>query len=111
MAINDRTEKRLAGPLGLGTSNGTVGTVPANHHWIIKQVMVCNTAGLDANLTLAVGTSATVSNRFFSTLPIASRDTLVLDTSIVLVAGETIQGFADSLGVNILLYGWEKQVA
>lgn len=110
MAVGDRTEKRLAGPAVLGTSNATVATVPASRQWTTKQFIFTNTAGAEALVYLAIGTSATASNRVLSGLPIAAGDVVVWDTALVLDAAETLQGYADRSGVNITAVGWEKQV-
>ena len=111
MASGDRVESRLAGPVAIAATNGTVGTVPAGFHWIIKQITICNTNnGTERLVTLAIGTTATVTNRFMSNLPVAGNDTVVLDTSTVLTAGETIQSIADGTGVNVILFGWTKEL-
>jgi O-phosphoseryl-tRNA(Cys) synthetase len=110
MAVGDRVEKRLAGPVALGTSNGTIGTVPANRQWTTKQVVFTNTNGVEALVYFAVGTAATAANRIFSALPIASNDTVVFDTALVVDAAETFQGYADRAGVNVTVVGWEKEV-
>ena len=111
MAAGDRAEARLVGPVALGTSNAVVGSaVPSSTVWVIKQVTLCNTAGSEALVYLAIGTAATASNRFMSTLPIAIGDTLVFDTGIVMTAGEQLYGYADRTGVNIIVNGWTKEV-
>lgn len=116
MAVGDRSESRLSGPVELPTSNAIIGgaspaTVPANYAWVIKQVTLCNTAGIDAVVYLAVGTAATAANRFFSALPITGFDTLVFDTGIVMNAGESLYGYADRAGINVIVNGWTKQVS
>ena len=110
MAVGDRVEKRMAGPAALGTSNATVCTVPASKQWTTKQFVFTNTSGSEALVYLAVGTSATASNRIFSALPIAANDVVVWDTALVLDAAETLQGYADRTGVNVTIVGWEKAV-
>lgn len=110
MAVGDRVEKRVIGPVALGTSNGTLGTVGASKQWTTKQFIFTNTSGAEALIYLAIGTSATASNRLFSALPIAFNDTIVFDTALVLDATETIQGYADRAGVNVTVVGWEKSV-
>lgn len=110
MAVGDRTEKRLAGPTGLGTSNGTIATVPASRQWTTKQIVFTNTSGVEALVYFAIGTSATAGNRIFSALPIAKDDTVVFDTALVVDAAETFQGYADRSGVNVTVVGWEKEV-
>jgi len=97
MAIGDRTEKRLVGPVALTNANASVGSaVPASRAWVIK---------------LAVGTAATASNRFFSALPIAGGDTIIWDTALTLTAGEQLFGYADTGSVvTVTAVGWEKEV-
>lgn len=110
MAVGDRVEKRVAGPAVMSTSNAVIGTVPASRQWTMKQIVFTNTSGSEALVYLAVGTSATVSNRVLSGLPIAGGDVVVWDTALVLDAAETLQGYADRSGVNVTVMGWEKQV-
>ena len=96
----------------LGTTTTVVATVPSGYQYIVKQVIICNTDTQDRVLSLAIGTSATLANRFVSVLPIGGSDTIVLDTGVVLNAGETIQGLSDTASkVNIVLLGWHKQTA
>ena len=128
MAVGDRNEWRLndttitggtssvgATPVAttpLGTTTTVVATVPSGYQYIVKQVIICNTDTQDRVLSLAIGTSATLANRFVSVLPIGGSDTIVLDTGIILNAGETIQGLSDTASkVNIVLLGWHKQTA
>jgi hypothetical protein len=111
VAVGDRSESRLVGPVALGTSNAAVGSaVPTARAWVIKQITICNTSGIEALVYLAVGSAATASNRFMSALPIAISDTIVLDTGIVMTAGEQLFGYADRDGVNVIINGWEKEV-
>lgn len=113
MAVGDRTEKRLVGPVALTASNATVGSaVPTSYQWTTKQIVICNTDGTDRLVYLAIGTAATASNRFVSALPVAAYDTVIIDTALVLNAGEYFYGYADSASVvNVIAVGWEKQVA
>jgi hypothetical protein len=112
MSVGDRTEKRLVGPVALTNSNATVGSaVPSSRVWVAKQVIICNTDGADRLVYLAIGTAATVANRFISALPIAAADTIVLDTALVMTAGEQLYGYADTGSVvSVTMVGWEKEV-
>jgi hypothetical protein len=85
--------------------------VSAGYSWVIKQITLCNTSGVEGVVYLAIGTAATASNRIMSTLPIAASDTLVFDTGIVMSAGEQLYGYADRAGINIVVNGWVKQVS
>lgn len=112
MAIGDRTESRLGGPTQLGTTTTTICTAAAGYAEVIKQIIICNTDTVDRTVTLAIGTAATAANRIMSALPIGANDVMVLDTAIVLVAGETLQGLSDVASkVNVTAVGWEKQTA
>lgn len=111
MAVGDRVETRLVGPVSLATSNTAIGSaVAANRVWVIKQITICNASGADAIATLAIGTADTTSNRFMSNLPLATSNTAVFDTGIVMTAGEQLFGFADRSGVNVIINGWVKEV-
>ena len=128
MAVGDRNEARLndttivggvssvggtpVAATPLGTITTTVCTVPSGYQYIVKQVIMCNTDTLDRVLSLAIGSAATAANRFVSILPIGGSDTIVLDTGLVLNAGETIQGLSDTgAKVNVTVVGWTKQTA
>lgn len=112
MAIGDRTEKRLVGPTTLGSTSAAVGiAVPTARQWVVKQIIFCNTSGTERLLYMAIGTAATVGNRFVSALPIASGDTIVLDTALVLNAAEQFFGYSDTGSVvAVTVVGWEKEV-
>lgn len=109
MAWGDRTEARFAGPAVMSTSNATIATVPIFTQWITKQFVFTNTSGAEALVYLAIGTSATVTNRILNALPIAANDVVIWDTALFLYSGETLQGYADRSGVNITIMGWEKE--
>lgn len=112
MAVGDRTEKRLVGPVALTNANATVGiAVPASRVWVIKQIAICNTDGSDRLFYLAIGTAATVANRLLSACPIAANDTIVWDTALTMTAGEQLYGYADTGSVvTVTVVGWEKEV-
>ena len=115
MAIGDRTEKRLVGPVQLTATDAAVGVVvPTGYLWVVKQIVFCNAAGVDRLIYMGIGNTVTggVSSRFVNALPIAGYDTIVLDTALVLAAGERFWGYSDSGSqVNVTVVGWEKQVA
>ena len=112
MAIGDRTESRLGGPVQLGTTTTTIVTAAAGYADIVKQIVICNTDTVDRTVTLAVGSAATAANRLMSNLPIGANDTIVFDTAIVLAAGETLQGLSDTAArVTVTAFGWEKVTA
>ena len=112
MAIGDRNESRLGGPIQLGTSTTTICTAASGYAEVIKQVVICNTDTVDRTVTLAIGSAATAANRLFSALPIGANDVMVWDTALVLAAGETLQGLSDTASkVTVTVVGWEKQTA
>ena len=111
MASGDVFPKLLANPTTLGTTTTTLFTVPTSRQWAIKQVVVCNTDGVERLVTLAKGTAATAGNCFVYRLPVASSDTVVLDTALVLEDGETIQGLSDTGSVvTVTVTGWEREL-
>ena len=112
MAVGDRSESRLGGPIQLGTTTTTICTAATGYAEVIKQIIICNTDTVDRTVTLAVGSAATASNRIMSALPIGANDVIVWDTALVLAAGETLQGLSDTASkVNVTVVGWEKQTA
>lgn len=112
MAIGDRNEARLGGPVQLGTSTTTIVTAATGYADIIKQIIICNTDTIDRTVTLAIGSAATAANRLMSALPIGANDLMVFDTAIVLNAGETLQGLSDTAAkVTVTAVGWEKATA
>jgi len=114
MAVNDVFPKMLtSAPVQLGTSNTTVFTVATGYQWTVKQIIVCNTDGVDRTFNLGYNaTAATAANCFVWQLPIAAYDTVVLDTALVFDAGVTLTGLADTASkVNVAVTGWERQTA
>lgn len=110
MAVGDRSEKRLAGIYTLGTMNSIVGTVPTSRLWVTKQITITNTNSIDATFRLAIGSALTAGNCFFFDMPIAAKDTMVFDTSLVLIAAESIYGLSNYGAINVIVTGWEKEV-
>lgn len=110
MAVGDRTESRLVGPVTLTASDAGVGSaVPANRVWVLKQVVFCNTTGAERLAYLGIGSGT--ANRVIHALPIAQFDTVVWDTALVLAAGEQLYGYSDSgSAVNVVVMGWSKEV-
>jgi hypothetical protein len=112
MAIGDRNEARLGGPVQLGTSTTTIVTAATGYADIIKQLIIANTDTVDRTVTLAIGSAASASYHIMSALPIGANDLMVWDTAIVLNAGETLQGLSDTAAkVTVTAVGWEKQTA
>lgn len=113
MAVGDVFPKMLCVPTTLGTTTTTLFTVSSNRQWAVKQIIVCNTDGVERWVTLSYdGTAATASNCFVYRLPIAAYDTVVLDTALVFEAGDTLQGLSDTASVvTVSVTGWERQTA
>ena len=112
MAIGDRSESRLGGPIQLSTTTTTIATAATGYAEIIKQIIITNTDTIDRTVTLAIGSAATAANRLLSNLPIGANDVIIWDTAIVLAAGETLQGLSDTAAkVTVTVVGWEKQTA
>jgi hypothetical protein len=111
MAVGDVFPKMLKAPTMLGTSTTTVFTVTTNYQWTVKQIIICNTDGVDRLITLARGTAATAANCFTYNLPVAGYDTVVLDTGLVLEATETVQGLSDTASkVTVTITGWDREI-
>jgi len=109
MAAGDRVESRLGGPIQLGTSTTTICTAGAGITEVIKQIIITNTDTVDRTVTLAIGSAATAANRILSALPIGANDVIILDTALVLLTTETLQGLSDTASkVNVTVVGWEK---
>lgn len=78
-----------------GTTLSTFYTVPAATQAIVKNLLLCNTTGTDATITLHFvpsGGSAGTTNKVISTYTVKANDTVIIDLSGVLEAGDTIQG-------------------
>jgi 2-phospho-L-lactate guanylyltransferase (CobY/MobA/RfbA family) len=109
MASGDRVESRLGGPVQLGTTTTTICTAGTGITEVVKQVIICNTDTVDRTVTLAVGSAATAANRILSALPIGANDVIILDTALVLLTTETLQGLSDAASkVTVTVVGWEK---
>jgi hypothetical protein len=105
-------EKRLSGPTNLSaTSETTLYTVPEATSCIIKQVVVCNTnsSGVTFSLSLVpYGDSAATPNRLFYNLSIAANETIFLDVSQVMGAGDFISAYSSASDVTVTISGVEN---
>lgn len=111
MASGDVFPKMLTVPTQLGTSTTTLFTVPSSHQYTIKQIVICNTDGVDRLVTLSRGTAATAANCFTYNLPIAAYDTIAFDTALVFEATETLQGLSDTASkVTVTATGWDRTI-
>lgn len=131
MAAGDRTEQRLLGPTTLGASSAALGSsITSTYTWVVKQIIFCNTDGIDRLVYLSLGNDSTdvsssagspasqaaPANRIFHALPIAAYDTVVLDCALVLVgsatalAADRFWGYSDAASkVTITVVGWRKE--
>jgi hypothetical protein len=102
--------KMLCGPTTLGTTTTTLFTVATNHQYAVKQIILCNTDGVERLVTLSYdATAATASNCFVYRLPVAAYDTVVLDTALVFESGDTLQGLSDTASkVTVSVTGWDR---
>jgi hypothetical protein len=112
MASGDVFPKMLCAPTLLGTSTTTLFTVPSNRQWAVKQIIVCNTDGVERIFRLGYnGSVVTAGNCFVYQLPIAAYDTIVLDTAMVFEAAQTLQGYSDTASkVTVSVTGWEREI-
>lgn len=110
MASGDVFPKLLSSPTLLGTSATTLFTVPTGHQYAIKQIVVCNTDGVERWFRLGTA-SVNASDCFVFQLPIAAYDTVVLDTALVLEASQTIKGSSDTANmVTVTVTGWDREL-
>ena len=112
MASGDVFPKRLGGPTQVSVSGTptTLFTVPTGRQYTIKQIIICNTDGSDRTITIGIGgVTAALASIFL--LPIAMFDVAVLDTGLVLEAGETLQGCSDTAAkVTVTVTGWDRTI-
>jgi hypothetical protein len=93
----------------LGTTTTTICTSGSGITEVVKQIIITNTDTVDRTVTLAIGNAAVAANRILSALPIGANDVIVLDTALVLLTTETLQGLSDTANkVNVTVVGWEK---
>lgn len=107
-------------PVSLNTTDTTIFTVPTSRQWAVKQIVVCNTDGVDRLVTLSYNPTSgiiTPGNSFVYRLPVAAYDTVVLDTAFVFEAGTTLRGNADrgansspAAIVTVSVTGWEREL-
>lgn len=89
------------------TTATTVYTVPVEKTAIVKEIVICNTTGNDASVTLSVvpsGGSAGAGNRLLAGKVVPANDLVVLALSTVMSAGDFIsvqQATANALVLTI----------
>ena len=110
MASGDVFPLRLGGPTQLGTTATTLFTVPSGRQYTTKQILICNTDGVDRTVTLGIGGVTAALSVVFQ-LPIAAYDTIVLDTALVFAASQTLQGVSDSASkITVTATGWDREL-
>ena len=96
------TPKKLYAGLP-GTASTTLYTVPANTTTIVKNIVLCNTTGTAATVTLTAG-GQTIINAF----SIEANNTKTLDLSLVMAATDTITGLqVTASAVSVYVSGVE----
>ena len=100
------TEIRLVNPQQLTTSASTaLYTVPVGKSAIIKQLVIANTTATTATFTFYINGS-TVDKALFSGTSVSGNDSLVVNLSQVLNAGDTINALASAnTTLNITVSG------
>jgi hypothetical protein len=104
------TQKRLWGPVPMATSATNTYVTPNATATIVKQILLCNTAATVQTATLHIATagSAAASNMIFKAISLDPSETLILNLSLVLAAGNIISGLATDVGVTITISGIEE---
>ena len=90
-----------------GTSEGTLYTVPGNTNTKVVQVILCNTSGSPAAISLSIvpsGGSAGATNRILSNLSIDGNSVVTLDMSVFMDTGDflsAVQTISGAITLNI----------
>lgn len=84
------------------TSSQTLYTVPSATTTLVNNIIVSNTASADATYTIALD-----GIDMATTVSVPANDSAVLDIKQVLVATDTITGFASASTVNFHISGLE----
>jgi hypothetical protein len=111
MATGDVTPFLLTEPMFLGTSSTLVLAPNASYTTMtVKQIVICNTDGVDRWVKLGVDGISAV-NCFVFQLPIAGFDTVVLDTALTLTyLSSSIYGASDTADkVTVTVTGWRTE--
>jgi hypothetical protein len=89
-----------------GTVTGVLATVPGGAKWASVQVLLSNESGNDATVTLGKNGSG-AGTRFIPTvlIPANTVETLDLGDGLVLIAGDTIDGYQGTSGAMTVFIG------
>lgn len=105
------TPTQLCPVTELTTTAAVLYTVPAATTTIIKQVLVSNVSGIDARATVHLvpsGGSPVAENKAFGEILVPANTTQLVDGSIVIPTGATVQALANvSDAINIHVSGVE----
>lgn len=101
------TQTRFVGPTTLTTSAASaLYMVATGYSAVIKQIVVTNTTASARTFTIYVGAAASASTAIFSGTQVAANDSVVINTSQVLNAGDKIFALADAgSAVNLTISG------
>ena len=95
-----------------GTSNGTLFTAAAGKTTVVKEIVISNTTGTAATVTLnvvPVAGSATAANRIVAAKSIPANDLVVIALSLVMNENETLQGLQGTSGaITVTVSGVEQ---
>lgn len=90
-----------------GTSEGTLYTVPASTDVKVAQIVLCNTTGSPATVslsTVASGGTASNTNRLLAGVSVDANAVVVIDLNVYMTAGDFLsglQGTASAITVTI----------
>jgi hypothetical protein len=105
------TPTQLCPTTELTTSAVILYTVPAATSTIIKQVLISNVSGIDARATIHLvpsGGTPVPENKAFGEILVPANTTQLVDGSIVIPTGATVQGLANiSDAINVHISGVE----
>jgi len=101
-----------------GTSDGTLNlagnaTVPANHKYTISTILIANTSGSNATVTLARGgTTATAANQIVPTVTIPANTVEIIRGPFVFEAGDSLHGVQGTSGaITLDINGADHQLS
>jgi hypothetical protein len=101
------TAKRLSGPTGFSTGNTTHYTVPAATTTIVRSIHVNNTDSSSRTFSVGINGASTANTSLFHTFSLPPNGVMDWSGFLVLNAGDTIQGAASGVAVNMTICGVE----
>jgi hypothetical protein len=111
MASGDVTPYLLGSPTQLGTSQTLLALPTASYTNItVKQILICNTDGTERLVKMGIN-SVDADDCFMFNIPIASYDTIIVDTSLPLTYLEhALYGASDTADkVTVTVSGWRTE--